>query len=239
MSEDESPPDDETAASGAATETIRSKPIRIQKSVLQRAIHDDPEALEAMFRNFIPPDEDLKTVSYLGTQGIWGLGTHSFACLTHRRGAGLTVGSFGKAVYRDGFLEESNSGAILQPSRLPLWIGLALGTIASLCLMSYVQSFYWFLRRRAELEFDIEFISYLILTAGLIIAPLTMPLFWTLCVRLYYRFFKCGMIIWIREGISIYWYVSRDLMSRASHLYRRVAELREIRIHSKPDRPRN
>jgi len=223
---DESPP-----------EAIDSKPIKIKKSILRRALNDDPAALEVMFRNFIPPEEEIKFVSYLGTQGFWGLGTHSFACLTPRRGAGLAVGSFGKAVYRDGFLEESNSGGILQPSRLPLLIGLTLSTLFSLFLMISVQQYYSGARRYVERGGELDFLGYVILTAGLILAPLTLPVFWTICIRLYYRFFKCGMIIWIREGISIYWFASRDLMSRASMLYRRVAELREIRIDSKSPRP--
>lgn len=96
--------------------------IKFEASTLVRAKQNDKEAMALMFKQFISADETIHSVEYLGTNGIWGLGTHSFGCLTNRRIAALKVGAFGEVVYQDGFLEYLNSMVVWQPSKLGLYI---------------------------------------------------------------------------------------------------------------------
>ena len=96
--------------------------IKFESSTLVRAKQNDKEAMAVMFKQFISADETVHTVEYLGTNGIWGLGTHSFGCLTNRRIAALKVGAFGEVVYQDGFLEYLNSMVVWQPGKLGLYV---------------------------------------------------------------------------------------------------------------------
>jgi len=96
--------------------------IKFEASTLVRAKQNDKEAMALMFKQFISADETIHSVEYLGTNGIWGLGTHSFGCLTNRRIAALKVGAFGEVVYQDGFLEYLNSMVVWQPGKLGLYI---------------------------------------------------------------------------------------------------------------------
>ena len=91
-------------------------------SLLARARAGDESALRTIFRQYLPPEEPVLATRYLGTQGVWGLGTHSFGCVTGRRIASLRVARFGEVVYQDGDLAEMNSGALYQPSRLQLYL---------------------------------------------------------------------------------------------------------------------
>lgn len=124
--------------------------IKIEPSILSRAIKNDQEALLMMFKQFIPEGEDIYYVQYLGLQGLWGIGTRSFACLTERRVADITVARFGEFTYQDGYLEAVNSSIVYQPSKLSLyfWIGfsilLAIPTfgITLLLLPFIVQGYY-------------------------------------------------------------------------------------------------
>ena len=99
--------------------------IKIESSILSRAINNDQEAIVMMFKQFIPEDEDIYYVQYLGLQGLWGIGTRSFACLTERRVADITVARFGEVTYQDGYLETVNSSIIYQPSKLGLYFWIA------------------------------------------------------------------------------------------------------------------
>jgi hypothetical protein len=75
-----------------------------------------------MFKQFVPEDENIYYIQYLGLQGLWGIGTRSFACLTERRVADITVGRFGEVTYQDGYLEAINSSIVYQPSKLSLYL---------------------------------------------------------------------------------------------------------------------
>ena len=79
-------------------------------------------AIETMFKQFIPQDEQIVFAEYLGREGIWGLGEHSFGCLTDRRIASIRVRIFGEVLYQDGFLEHVNSSIVYQPSKLLLYV---------------------------------------------------------------------------------------------------------------------
>jgi hypothetical protein len=113
----------------SSEETLTGQ-IRIESSVLKKAICNDPEALINMFKQFVPEDETMYYYQYLGLKGFLGIGTHSFACLTDRRVADITVAHFGEVTYQDAYLESINSSFIYQPSKLMLY-GLAFFIVIS------------------------------------------------------------------------------------------------------------
>ena len=69
-----------TESRPAPAEAERSEAER-SSSARERAT----EALETMFRQFLPQTDAILMAAFLGTQGLWGIGTHSFACVTQRR----------------------------------------------------------------------------------------------------------------------------------------------------------
>ena len=101
-------------------------------SILQRAKLNDPDALAVMFRQFVPNDETILAVQFLGTQGVWGIGIHSFACVTDRRIAAIRVKLFGEVTYQDGSLEHVNSAVIFQPSKALLYLFVIASSIFTL-----------------------------------------------------------------------------------------------------------
>ena len=101
-------------------------------SLLDRACREDPAALATVFGEFLPAGETILDVRYLGLKGLWGLGTHSFACVTDRRVAVLELKLLGGVEYHDGALEELNSGIINQPSRLGLYVFVAVTALLTL-----------------------------------------------------------------------------------------------------------
>jgi len=109
--------------------------MKIEVSILQRAIQNDSDALNLMFKQFLPEDEIIYYTQYLGTHGIWGTGTHSFGCLTERRVADITVGRFGAVSYQDGYLESINSTVIYQPSKL--WLYISIGILAFVVIVTF------------------------------------------------------------------------------------------------------
>ena len=69
-------------------------------SVRDRAIAGDKEALETLFGQFIPNDEEVVDSRYLGVLGVWGFGTHSFAAITPNRVAALRNVNAGRGLTR-------------------------------------------------------------------------------------------------------------------------------------------
>jgi hypothetical protein len=161
--------------------------------VLSRAKRNDREALAAMFSRFLPDEEPVLAAEYLGVEGMWGLGTHSFAAVTNRRVAAIRVRIFGEVIYQDAALEHINSSVIFQPSIVMLYLYVGAVTIMTAGL-------------------------------GLLLLPLS--------VRLYYRFKKSGLVLWVREGVSVYAFSDRKLLGRANDLYRQTALLQEQRLLS-------
>lgn len=96
--------------------------IKIEPSLMQRAKNGDPVALEKMFQQFIPEEEKIIAAEYLGVKGLWGIGSHSFACVTNRRVAAIKTGFLGEVIFQDGAMEYINSGVIYQPSKLWLYV---------------------------------------------------------------------------------------------------------------------
>jgi hypothetical protein len=183
--------------------------ISIGSSLLARAIENDSKSIETMCRQFLPDDEKIHYIQYLGLKGIWGIGTHEFVCLTDRRVADITVGRFGEVIYQDGYLECINSTVIHQPSKLGLY--LAIASYITVCVIFYLP---------------------IIVTFPLAIFPIAIiQLFFVFLVfQLYYRFVKCGVVLMIKEGIPVYMFANRKYISRVNTLCRQLTIAREDRI---------
>jgi hypothetical protein len=177
------------------------------QGVMARARADDPRALETLFEQFVPQGEQIVETRYLGVIGLWGIGTHSFTAVTTHRVASLRVGIFGAVLYQDGALEYVNSSAIYQPSRLALYWPAVLWVLVFVAGAIATELNPWAL-------------------VALLIALLFVPVI----VRLQYRFKKSGLVIWIREGLSLYVFIDRTRIALANRFYRLCMELREERI---------
>jgi hypothetical protein len=182
--------------------TEPDKKIEFPQSTLTLARQNDKASLELMFRQFISQDESIHVCEYMGELGMLLGVTHSFACVTDRRISSLQVGHFGEVLYTDAMLEDVNSGAVIQPSNLWLYI-LAFGLVLS-CL------FYMY-----TLES---------------IFPLLLLGFWPFVVKAYYRFVKCGLLASVKQGLWVYVFVNRGRLVRANALWRLCAVLRDERL---------
>lgn len=69
-----------------------------------------------MFYAFIGPEEQILEARYLGSYGFLLNKTRSLVCLTDKRVAVIQLGSLGRVMYQDAFIEDVNSGIIYQPS---------------------------------------------------------------------------------------------------------------------------
>jgi hypothetical protein len=177
------------------------------EGVMARAREDDPQALEILFQQFVPPGEQIVETRYMGVMGLWGIGTHSFAAVTTQRVASLRVGLLGELLYQDGSLEYVNSSAIFQPSRLRLYLLPALWVLV-VCAFSVASG------------------SVPIAILGTLLALALTPF----VLRLSYRLNKSGLVIWIREGLSVYMFIDRRRIALANRFYRLCSELRDERI---------
>ena len=171
-----------------------SNTIKFNKSLVQRAKAGEQAAIKELFAQFLPQDEMIDSAYYLGVEGMWGIGTESYGCVTSRRVATLRIGAFGEVTYQDGYLENMNSAYVKQPSKLGLYV--------------------------------YAFILIVLAVPTLGISLLMFPVI----ARFYYRLHKCGAIFVIGEGISVYVFTNRKLLSRANELYRRAVALRDPRM---------
>lgn len=190
------------------------EPVRAVKSLLNRAKKNDGEAITKMFRQFVMPEEKIFFAEFLGTEGIWGIGTHSFACLTDRRVATLRVGAFGEVIYQDGLLEYINSTVVFQPSKLGLYIMWFLIFVgyAYICLSCY-------------LAVGITALAFALGFGGLFVVLLLI-----VSARIFYRLRKCGAVWWIREGVSVYAFSNRKRLVRINALSRKAIHLRDLLV---------
>lgn len=178
-------------------------------SVRDRAIAGEQDALETLFGQFIPQGEQIVECRYMGVLGIWGIGTHSFAAITPNRAASLKMSMLGGVLYQDGPLEYVNSAAIFQPSKVGLYINVAV-TMLVLGFLAITGFATW-------APLGVLFI---------ILMPLAIPL----AVRLHYRLHKSGLVLWVREGIAINIFIDRMRIKQANRYYRVFCDLREERI---------
>ncbi len=161
-----------------------------------------------LFQYFIPAEETIEAIEYLGVQGFWWIGTHSFGCLTNRRVATLQTSIWGLN-YQDGYLKHINSGRIYQPSKFILY---------SITILTIILAFFSFV---------------LLFVGGLVSMPLIiiLLLFWLIVFgygpRVYYRFYKCGLYFSVREGENIYLFTNHNRLTKANRLYRKLIQYQE------------
>ncbi len=191
--------------------------IKIAPNILSAAIKNDQEALLVMFKQFIPENEEVYYVQYLGRKGIWGVGNHSFACLSECRVADITVGRFDEVTYQDGYLESINSSTIYQPSKVPLYCYM--GILIILVLVFFIFA----------IILNLTVLAFLILGIGLLLIPFI--------VQGYYRLVKCGIVLWVKEGAPIYMFTNHKYLKRSNLLCRSLTILRENRIRAIKDMP--
>jgi hypothetical protein len=209
-------PDTQPVAADHTQQPAASGPVRIDKSLVDRAVLGDEEALHTILRQFIVAGERIEACEYLGTLGIQPFGVKSFAVVTPRRIGTLRIGWFGYVVYQDAPLEYTVSGLIAQPSKFALFVWLTINTLLVLAGDFVV--------------FSMVPLSSVLGILALLAAPAALALMWLLTVRLYYAFKKCGMLWAVREGIWVYAFTNRGRMNVANRLHRRIFELRERRV---------
>lgn len=220
-----SPTSASAAPAAPSTAAVPAAPISVDKSLLQRAKANELDAITTMFRQFLSSDEEIYFAEYCGQAGFWIFGTHSFACLSGRRLASLQVGSFGRLLYNDGFLEHANSGVVHQPSLLKLYLWAIFAGVFGLLVLGT----------------SVVFASTLLAVPGGVLGGLLAALTVALglgaglltvyaTIRLYHSLNKCGLIWWIREGISVYVFTNRGKMNRANHLFRLSCQVRDERL---------
>jgi hypothetical protein len=175
-------------------------------SLVKRAKAGDAVALATMFSQFLPRGEQIIQGYYLGVLGLWGIGTHSFAAVTPRRFATLRISLLGGVSYKDGSLEHVNSAAVFQPSRVMLYVTAVL-----------VSLFAFLVGVTNGIALGIA-----LLVLSLVLLPVT--------IRVYYRFHKSGILLWVREGLSVYAFIDRNRMRVANQLYRSCTDAREQRL---------
>ena len=181
-------------------------PQSSDRPVADRAREGDRAALEAMFGQFLPPEEAVVDAEYLGTYGIWWFGTHTFAAVTNRRVAALRVRKLGRITYEDALLEHVSTSAVRQPSRLLFYLLLALVLVPTVGGGIVAAAF-------------VGPSAFVLVLVGLLLLPLA--------IRLYRAFVKSGLLFWVREGLPVYAYCDRGRLGRANALFRVYGEQRD------------
>jgi hypothetical protein len=72
-----------------------------------------------MFRQFIPPKEQVDTVEYLGSLGLI-FKTHSFACVTDQRVASLLIKGRGQTIYTDALIDSITAAVLYNPPKFSI-----------------------------------------------------------------------------------------------------------------------
>ena len=193
----------------AGSDSGKRNSAQVVGSLLGRARRGDEAAMKTMFQQFIPADEKIYMVEYLGTKGIFGIGQHSFGCLTERRVADITVGLFKDVLYQDGYLEHINSAVFHQPSLAGLYFWTAVALAAEL----YV----------ALTAFTLNVLGVALFV---LVAFLTM----IVMAKGYYMIRKSGLVLAVREGINVYMFTNRARLMNASRIWRMCTHLRDQRM---------
>jgi hypothetical protein len=200
--------------------TDRSKPsgpVRLDKSLVDRACLGDASALNAILRQFIGTEETIEWCDYLGTYGVQPFGRKSFAVLTPRRIGALQIGWLGFVFYQDAPLEFVVSAAIAQPSKLALYVWLTINTL--LVLVGDFLLFSGVVRPGSILG-----------VVALLVMALVLAIAWVFTVRFYYAVKKCGLLWAVREGLWVYAFTNRGRMNTANRLLRLAFDQRALRV---------
>lgn len=192
---------------------------KISASLLQRAKASDPQALVTIFRQFIPEEEKLYWTEYLGKHG-WLFARHSLGCLTGRRVAAIRIGSFGEVIYQDGYLECVNSSVLYQPSKLALYFWLIMAALLDVVLLVAA------VQQLEALGLGPFLVAFLALLLCAVVGVVSV----SVVVRFYYSVRKCGLVLWVKDGISVYVFSDRKRIRQANLMHRMVTEMRDDRI---------
>jgi hypothetical protein len=184
--------------------------VQLAPALLSRAKQGDKEAITVMFRQFIDPAETIHSVEYLGRRGLI-TGHHSFGCLAERRVASIEVGSFGRMIYQDGYLEDINSSVFYQPSLLRLYVLILFFIGATL-----------FIARAVSQQPETESLTTWVYLLGALLV------FYS--PTLYYRSVKSGLVFVVQQGVSVYMFTNRAKLARANALWRAAASFRDARL---------
>lgn len=205
--------------------------IHIQESLLSRAINNDEEALNTIFHQFVPVEENIQFTEYYGFFGFWFVGFHSFSCLTEKRIAILRVGPFKRITYEDGFYENMTSGGIYQPSKFWLYILLLIGVPISFVFLTMgLAAVAQFVLLDFLNIFSVDGFAITLL-AG-IASFFLLPFVINFLMMAFYRLNPCGLACWIRERRPVVVFVNRENMVKANRLYRLWSNLRDQRVKS-------
>jgi len=202
--------------------------IVVAGSLLKRAISNDTEAIQTIFKQFLPKEETIFHAEYYGYFGFSFVGFHSFSCLSEKRIATLRIGPFKKVLYEDGFYEDMTSGGVYQPSKFWLYvlmiIGLPLGVALFATGIAFVFNFVFVQLLNI---FNFEFTGLIIISV--ILSLFLVPFIGNFITMLFYRSNPCGLACWVRERMPVYVFVNRNKMLQANKLYRQWSNLREER----------
>ncbi|MBI1347705.1 hypothetical protein GC163_15630 [bacterium] len=197
-------------------------PPTMAKSLTSRALGGDRQAIETMFRQFTPPDETYYAVDYLGFEGLWIFGTHSFGALTDRRVAAMRMTFWGEVVYQDGFLESINSNVFYQPSKLWLYI--------SLISVAFTHISGWIATIMMAMDYEDSRERLLTILVGTVVWAVFGFISSLIAIKWFHWFKKSGAAFIIKEGVTVFIFTDRSRMSLANDLFRRLCFLREQRI---------
>jgi len=207
--------------------TVTSGRIRVEGTLLERAIGNDEEAIQTIFNQFIENGETFFQAQYYGYFGFWFVGFHSFCCLTDKRIAVIRIGPFKKIHYEDGFYENITSGGVFQPSKFWLYVMLVIGVLAVFALVGIgLTMLLSFLFVEVFGLYDSEMFIYFIAALG---SSLFIPFTVHAVSMSFYRLNPCGLACWLRERRPIFVFVNREKMIQANRLYRKWTEVRELR----------
>lgn len=194
--------------------------IQIDGSYFDRALDGDLHATSMMFRQFLGTDEEVVFSEYLGSRGLWIFKRHSFGCLTSRRVASMMMKRTGELIYQDGYLESVNSTVLYQPSVWKLY--LLIGMTIFLSLFTSV----WILDRASRFSDSVPIGAALLSLFVLVLGGLLVMVL----PSLYFSHVKCGLVVVIREGVSVYMFANRGRLSRANAMLRTISRVRDHRL---------
>lgn len=195
---------------------------RVEASLISRVCQRDQQAIVTMFQQFIPPEEQILVAEYLGFDGFWIFGRHSLGVLTNARAGGIRITRMGEVVYQDAFLEATNSCAFYQPSKLPLYVGLAVVALGALGMWGgTVMSAF------ALENLVLKLITFLGGTLGIALVALILAI---VVSKLYHWGYKSGVVMVVQEGLSVYLFTDRGRLGLANRLYQMHGRAREARI---------
>lgn len=178
-------------------------------SLKHRAAGGDTAAQAMIIEPHLPPGETVSRIDYLGTRGMFSIGTMSFAAVTDRRIVGVELGLLGQARVVTGYHESINGTVLYQSSRALFYLAALLYAIMSVAMTIGA----------AETH---ALLAVVVAVVAMLLAPVAN--------RLYYRFAKSGVSFVVAEGVPILLFADRMKMGHALEVQRSTIQQRELRL---------